>query len=86
MAKKCQLVMMCSLLKTTRITYYMKMTSIELLGYSAALCFSSVIASQELHSETLELVNPLLFIVVLGSALACLYPRTKKFASRFTRG
>lgn len=66
--------------------YYMKMTSIELLSYSAALCFSSVIASGELHSEALELLNPLLFMVVIGSALVCLYPRTKKLASRFTRG
>lgn len=86
MEKKCQVAMMCNLLKTMRTSFYMKMTSIELLGYSAALCFSSIIASQELHSETLELVNPLLFIVALGSALTCLYPRTKKLASRFTRG
>lgn len=86
MAKKRQVAMMCSLLKTTRSSYYMKMTSIELLGYSAALCFSSIIASGELQSEALKLVNPLLFMVMIGSALVCLYPRAKKFTSRFTRG
>ncbi|HED1310599.1 TPA: hypothetical protein R4S08_004306 [Kluyvera ascorbata] len=64
----------------------MKMTSIELLGYSAALCFSSVVASGELHSEALDLINPLLFIVALGSGMVCLYPKTKNLASRFTRG
>ncbi|MFP5593676.1 hypothetical protein [Kluyvera sp. 142486] len=65
--------------------FLMKMTSIELLGYSAALCFSSVIASGELHNEVLAMINPLLFVVVMGSGLACIYPKTKNLTARFKK-
>ncbi|MFU0885083.1 hypothetical protein ACM26S_03510 [Kluyvera sichuanensis] len=65
--------------------FLMKMTSIELLGYSAALCFSSVIASGELHNEALAMINPLLFVVVIGSGLACIYPKTKNLTARFKK-